>query len=174
MDNLSTLTIQIIRICFFKASPADITASQSLMNISLLVYFSISVLVGRTDSDWNISLLTGLAEVLVMMLLLWVILSVRSYQPRYQQSLMAMAGTGSFLGLIGVPVLMWFYQIPEADQPTSFPLLLVIALLFWSLMVTAHIFRKALDIRPGIAVLITVAYTIISLLAVGLTMSMAV
>jgi len=174
MDKVSNLISQIIRICLFKAGPADVPASQVLMNGSLLVYVVISVLIGRTDSSWEISLLTGLAEMLVMMIMLWVILSFRKFQVRYQQTLIAMAGTGVFLGVIGLPVLIWFYQLPEADQPTSFPMLLVIALLFWSLMVTAHIFRQALEIRPSVAVMITVAYTIISLLAVGLAMSVAV
>jgi hypothetical protein len=41
-------------------------------------------------------------------------------------------------------------------------------------MVTAHIFRQAFEIKVGIAVILTVIYTFLTLIAVGLAMSGAV
>lgn len=50
-------------------------------------------------------------------------------------------------------------------------MLLLIAIVLWSLMVTAHIFRMALELKPANAVMLTIAYTILSLIIVGLVVS---
>jgi len=47
----------------------------------------------------------------------------------------------------------------------------MIALMFWSLMVTAHIFRQSLAIKASTAAMLTIAYTVIALLVTGLVMS---
>jgi multisubunit Na+/H+ antiporter MnhE subunit len=79
--------------------------------------------------------------------------------------------TGFLLGLVGVPVMLLFNQIDTSQHMTSYVMLLMIALMFWSLMVTAHIFRMSLDIKPGIAAILTVAYTVFSLIVVALATS---
>jgi hypothetical protein len=84
---------------------------------------------------------------------------------------MALAGAGIILNIIGLPLLFWLNQIDKLEQGTSIALLLMIALMFWSLMVIAHIFRQALDIKAGSAAMITIIYTAMSLLVLGLTLS---
>ena len=168
------IVLHFVNLCLFKSGPEDLPASQSLLKITLLVYLMVSVLVGLTNADWMISIWTGLTETIFMMLVLWLILQFRGFQARYVQTLTAMAGSQIILGLISIPILTWFYQLEEIEQPKSLAMMLIMIVLFWSLMVTAHIFRKSLDIKPSRAVLITVIYSIVSLLAVGLVMSAVV
>ena len=165
------IALRFFDICLFKAGPADVPSSHWLLKLTLLVYFILGVIVSRLDSAWDVSLFTSLTDVLVMMIFIWLILTFRGLQARYKQTLTAMAGAGSCIGIIGIPVVMLFNQVGEQERLSNYSMLLMIAVMFWSLMVTAHIFRTALDIKPGMATILTLAYTILSLIAVGLAIS---
>lgn len=166
------IAMRFINICLFKAGPADVPSSHWLLKLTLLVYFILGVIVSRLDSAWDVSLFASLADVLVMMVFVWLILSFRDLQKRYKQTLTAMAGAGSCIGIVGIPIVMLFNQVSEQERLSNYTMLLMIAVMFWSLMVTAHIFRFALEIKPGIAaMLLTLAYTILSLIVVALVIS---
>ncbi|NQZ53605.1 MAG: hypothetical protein HRT93_05045 [Piscirickettsiaceae bacterium] len=165
------IAMRFIDICLFKAGPADVPSSHWLLKLTLLVYFILGVIVSRLDSAWDVSLFTSLADVLVMMVFVWLILSFRGLQKRYKQTLTAMAGAGSCIGIVGIPIVMLFNQVSEQERLSNYTMLLMIAVMFWSLMVTAHIFRFALEIKPGMAAMLTLAYTILSLIVVALVIS---
>lgn len=165
------LILRFIDICLFKSGPADIPASHWLFKLSLIIYFIIGVIVSRVDSNWEISLFTSLIDLVVMIAFTAILLKSRGMLNRYQQTVTAMAGAGSCLGIVAIPVLVLFNSVSEQVQTSSLVMLLVIALMLWSLMITAHIFRQALEIKAGTAVMITIIYTILSLIAVGLTLS---
>jgi len=160
-----------IDICLFKAGPSDLPASQSLLKITLLVYLLLAIVINQIDSEWNISLFISLADILFLMVIVAILLKFRGYQSRYIQTLTALAGTGSCIALIGVPIIWWFYQIEAEQQATSIAMLLMVALMFWSLMVMAHIFRQSLEIKAGTAAMLTITYTVVALLVTGLVMS---
>ena len=165
------IAMRFIDICLFKAGPADVPSSHWLLKLTLLAYFILGVIVSRLDSAWDVSLFTSLADVLVMMVFVWLILSFRGLQKRYKQTLTAMAGAGSCIGFVGIPIVMLFNQVSEQERLSNYTMLLMIAVMFWSLMVTAHIFRFALEIKPGMAAMLTLAYTILSLIVVALVIS---
>ncbi|MBE0440189.1 MAG: hypothetical protein IBX57_10630 [Gammaproteobacteria bacterium] len=160
-----------IDLCLFKASPADLPASQWLLRLTLFAYFIIGTGIGLIDSPIRISIASSLADTLTMVVALWLMLNFRGMLNRYQQSLTALAGAGCCIGIVAIPIMLLFSQIDIKQQTTSYVMLLMIALMFWSLMVTAHILRKSLDIKPGTAAVLTVAYTIITLVLVALATS---
>jgi hypothetical protein len=159
------------QICLFRAGPADVPASHWFLKLVLLIYFTIGVLVSHIDYDWQISLVASFTDTLLLIAVCWLLLSIRGLMGRYTQTVTAMAGAGSVIAVIGMPVLWLFRQVEPQGQITSLVLLLVMVVVFWSLLVTAHIFRKALDVSAGMAAAITVAYTVVSLIVVGLSMS---
>lgn len=160
-----------IDLCLFKASPADVPVSSWLLRLTLIAYFAIDVAIGLVDSSRLTSVVSALADTGVMIAFLWLLLYFRGKLNRYQQSLTALAGAGCCLGLIGIPVMLLLNQVAVEKQMTSYVILLVIGLMFWSLMVIAHIFRQSLDIKPGTAAGLTIAYTILSLIVVTLVSS---
>jgi len=160
-----------IDLCLFKAGPSDLPASQPLLKITLLVYLVLAIVINQIDSEWNISLFVSLADILFLMVAVALLLKFRGYQTRYVQTLTALAGTGSCIAIIGLPIVWWFYQVEAEQQATSVVMLLMVALMFWSLMVMAHIFRQSLEIKAGTAAMLTIAYTIVALLVTGLVMS---
>lgn len=159
------------QICLFRAGPADVPSSYGFLKIVCLIYFAVGVLVSRIDQNWSLSLAGSFADTCLLLVVCWLLLYYRGFSTRFIQTATAMAGTGSLLGLLGLPIFWLFRQVEPSGQLTSLVLLLVLLLVFWSLFVTAHIFRNALEIRPGTAALVTVLYTIVSLLVVGLAMS---
>lgn len=159
------------QICLFKAGPADLPASLWLLKLIGLVYFAVGVLVSHVDHPWQASLVASLADTLLLLVVCWLAVYLKGVRSRFIQTATAMAGTGAIMGLVGLPVFMLFREVESSGQLTSLVLLLVLVLMFWSLFITAHIFRMALEIRPGSAAILTVAYIILSLFVVGLSMS---
>jgi len=161
-----------VQICLFRAGPADLPASRWLFKWTILAYLLIGTAVSHIDNAvLLVNVVASLADTGLMMLVCWMLLRYRGLGARYLQTVTAMAGTGSVMGIVGLPILWLFRQVEAHGQLTSLVLLLVMAVVFWSLMVTAHIFRQALDIRPGMAAIVTVLYTTASLIVVGLAMS---
>lgn len=165
------IILRYIDLCRLKAGPADMPASNKLLKLTLLVYFLLGVIISRIDSTWNVSVISSLADTLFMIAAIGVVLHLKGLAARYQQTLMALAGAGIILDLIGLPLMLWLNQIDKLEQGTSVALLLMIALMFWSLMIIAHIFRQALDIKAGSAAMITIIYTAMSIVVLGLTLS---
>lgn len=159
------------QICLFKAGPADLPASHWFLKLVCLIYFGIGVLVSHIDHDWLTSLAASLSDTLLLLAVCGLLLYLRRLHGRFLQTATAMAGTGAIMGLLGLPIFWLYRQVEAQGQVTSLVLLLVLILMFWSLFVTAHIFRHALEIRPGMAAIATVAYTILSVVLVGLTIS---
>lgn len=159
------------QICLFKAGPADLPASHWFLKLVCLMYFAVGVLVSHIDHDWNASLAASFSDTLLLLAVVWLLLYLRRLPGRFLQTATAMAGTGAIMGLLGLPIFWIYRQVEPHGQLTSLVLLLVLILMFWSLFITAHIFRNALGIRPGMAAIATVAYTILSLVVVGLTLS---
>lgn len=165
------ITMRFVNICLFKAGPENVPASHWLLKMTLMMYFIMGVVISRIDSSWVVSLFTSLTDILVMIVVTGLLLQFRGFKSRFQQTLTAMAGAGTCLGIVGAPVVLLFNQVSEQERVSSYAMLLMIAVMFWSLMVTAHIFRRSLEIKPGMAAVLTIAYTIVSLLAVGLVIS---
>ncbi|WP_438971126.1 hypothetical protein [Methylophaga sp.] len=159
------------QICLFKAGPADLPTSHWFLKSVCLIYFAVGVLVSRVDHNWPLSLAGSLADTILLLVVCWLLLLYRGFTGRFTQTATAMAGTGSIVGIVGLPLFWLFRQVEGQGQLTSLVLLLVLVLIIWSLFITAHIFRSALEIKPGTAALITVFYTIISLIVVGLALS---
>lgn len=161
-----------IQICLFRAGPADLPMSRWLFKLAILGYLLVGTAVSHVDNAaLLVNLVASLADTVLMMLTCWLLLWYRGLGARYLQTVTAMAGAGSVMGIVGLPLLWLFRQVEPHGQLTSLVLLLVMVVVFWSLLVTAHIFRQALEIRPGMAAIVTVLYTIVSLIVVGLAMN---
>jgi hypothetical protein len=159
------------QVCLFKAGPADLPASHWFLKLVCFIYFLVGALFNRIDYSWLASFAASLTDTILLIFVCWLLLQMKGLQQRFEQTVIAMAGTGTIMGVLGLPLLWLFRQVEPHGQLTSLVLLLVLILIFWSLFITAHIFRLSLDIRPGMAAILTVAYTLLSLVVVGLTIS---
>lgn len=141
------------------------------MHLVLLAYFCVSVLINQIDMSLRISLWSAVSDLLILMTFLYLLLRLNNFVPRYQQTLIAMAGTGSLLGLLAMPFLWAFHQYAEQPDTANFILFALMLVMFWSLMVTAHIIRRTLEISAAKAVAITILYVFVAIIFNGLVMS---
>jgi len=167
---------RLLDICLLKAGPQDLPASAWLMKVVLLTYFAIATFSQLLQYPLMVSLAAALAELVLLGVFIKVMLALRSFQSRFNQTVTAMAGTGCLISVIALPLVHRASEIsPESVSGVdSAIMLLVMMVLLWSLMVTAHIFRNAIEIKAGIAVMLTVFYTILTMVVVGAAMSGAV
>lgn len=163
--------LRIIDICLFRSGPDSLPVNNQLQQLVLLAYFCVSVLVNQIDMSLRISLWIGISDLLILMLFLYLLLRMNNYLPRYHQTLMAMAGTGSLMGLLAVPLLWAFHQYAEQSDTANFILFALMLVMFWSLMITAHIIRQTLETTAPKAVALTVLYVIVAIVLNGLVMS---
>lgn len=163
--------LRFIDICLFRSGPDSLPANYQLMQLILLTYFIVSVAVNQIDMSLRISLWIGLTDLIVLMAFLYVLLRLNNFLPRYQQTLMAMAGAGSLLGLLAMPLLWAFHQYAEQSDKANFILLALMLLMLWSLMVTAHIIRRSIETSAPKAVALTILYIFLAIIINGLVMS---
>lgn len=162
---------RLIDICLFRSGPESLPANNQLMQLVLSTYFVISVVVNQIDMSLRISLWIGLTDLIVLMTFLYVLLRMNNFLPRYQQTLMALAGAGSLLGILAMPLLWAFHQFAEQSDTANFILLALMLVMLWSLMVTAHIFRYSIETSAPKAVALTILYVFLAIITNGLVMS---
>lgn len=166
-----TLILRLIDICLFRAGPEDLPASNNLLKLSLMAYLAIGIAINLLDTDWMLSLAVSITDVLTLIAFTWILLKAYQHLPRIQQTLTALTGCSVLLGIVVMPLLHSFYQYDEASNAASVLLLLLMVIMLWSLMVTAHILRRALECSVPISIGWTIFYVILSIICSGLVMS---
>lgn len=167
------LITRFLDICFLRAGPQDLPSSSWLMKLSLVVYFAVATVSQVIEYSLPISLAAAIAELVLLLIVVAVLLRLRGFSARFNQTITAISGTGVLISLIALPLVYLASGIsPEnMNLVDSVTMLLIMFVLLWSLMVTAHIFRNALEIKAGMAVALTIAYTIAMMIVVGASMS---
>lgn len=149
-------------ICRFRQGPQDLPAAQSLFIVTLLLYLLISTIISGFELEPERALLSAVVEVALLLAMIRVMLWARELWPRFQQTATALLGSGTLFGFIAVPLMWWQSQY---DQPMDAfaPSLLIFALFVWSVAVTGHILRHALNVPFYVGVVLSLLYTYVSI-----------
>lgn len=151
-----------LRILSFKAGPQDFpfvpALTQMLAPLAVLAMF----LEYRYTLPLATSLAQSVAAVGALALFSWQLLRLRNLQARFQQTFNALLATGLVLTLLLLPAVAMLAptvkQLAEKPdlmgtiQVPVLPTLIAAFLSLWNLAVSAHIYRHALNIGPGMAV----------------------
>ena len=166
-----TVILRLIDICLFRAGPEDLPARSGLLQTTLLAYLMVGIAINLLDTSWAMSLTVSVADLIFLLAFIWLLFRGYQHLPRLDQTLTALAGCSVLLGILVMPVLAVFYQYDETQPMANWLLLILMAIMLWSLMVTAHIIRRALECSAPAAVGWTVFYVILSIIGSGLVMS---
>jgi hypothetical protein len=139
--------------CLLRTGPQDLPATQSVITLSLLAYTATSIVLSVTTQSFGSAVLYGLADTLTLAVLTYTLLMVRRLPQRLTQTLSALAGTGVVIGLFALPLVL-IQNVP--------PLLLLL-ITVWSLTVTGHILRHALNVSLPMGILASMGYLLASL-----------
>jgi len=149
-------------ICRLIKRPQDIPESKNLLTLCLVVYGVLSILLATLSQPADAAVLSGVLEVILIMIFSLALLQIRGKSPRWTQTVTALAGTGIIISLIALPLYV-IIGVGGSDEISSstgqaFGLLLLAILACWNIMVMAHILRHALDVNFVLAIVFAITY----------------
>jgi len=135
--------------------------SYSALQWSIAAYVLMDLWQARASSDWPATLGMTLLDTLVMVLFAWTLLLLTKKSARLVQTLTALAGTGTVLGVVGLPLIFQATRTQTEDGPAGILVLGWLLMLVWSIAVQAHIFRHALSTGYGTGLLLAGLHTVL-------------
>lgn len=145
-----TLFETFLRLCRLKMAPQDLPASLLLQRLSVVSYGTVSLVSGLFSLSLQRAMLGAVLDVVLLMGFTAVALKLRHHANRYTQTVTALAGAGTVIGLLALPVMAAL----SFGQPAG-PLHLLLSnlwllMLLWNMLVIGHIARHALSLTlPG-------------------------
>lgn len=148
-------------ICLFRKGPQDVPASVALLKICLLAYGLSGLLVLLLGTPAPVALLQILLDMVLLSGLLYLLLILYRRSKRFEQTLSALTGTGTLMGLLALPLMSWIaHQGTGGD--TELPSMLMLVLMVWNTAIIAHILRHAFETSTWVGALYALGYTFLS------------
>ena len=153
-----------IQICLLRQGPQDLPTSGILLAIALTAHTVMSI-------AWSISLnagsalLSGLLDTLLLVVLPATLLYAQGRKSRVIQTLTALAGTGTIITFLALPVSGWLRGADQSAGEGGLAMIMLLILMGWSLAVVGHIFRNALSIPYFFGLLLAMLFYGISISA---------
>jgi hypothetical protein len=159
---LVRLAILVRDICQLRGGPEEIPYSTRLLVVLIGASIAIDVLSERVLGGHD-ALARSLVSTTLVLSLCWVALAVRGLVNRYVQTASALVACGIVFSLLVLPLAMLAGPMPSDAALTPLQTLIVwgtFAIFVWSVLVDAHIIRRALDAPFGLGVALALAWTI--------------
>jgi hypothetical protein len=159
---LVRLAILVRDICQLKRGPEDIPYSTRLLVVLIGASVAIDVLSERVLGGHD-ALARSLVSTTLVLALCWIALAMRRLGNRYVQTASALVACGIVFSLLVLPLALLAGPLPNDAQLNPVQTLLVwatFAIFVWSVLVSAHIVRRALDAPFGLGVALALAWTI--------------
>jgi len=150
-------------ICLLCAGPQDLPASRELLGLALASYALVSFLLSLPGYPLVTAVQMALVDAVLLIMFAITLLYFLGKMARLNQTLTALAGTGTLLGLLALPVMPLLLPDQEAKQQPLLASLLWLLLLGWSLIVVAHIMRHALSVNLPVAIGVAILYTLVAM-----------
>jgi hypothetical protein len=163
--SLSKLLRAYIEICRMRLGPQDLPCSPNVLLITVGLYCLCSYAVALVALPPDVAAIATILDLLLLTLFTAILLSLAGFGNRSVQTLTALAGTGVIMSAIAFPVAGWSALAGAQGPVLAIAEVLRAAILIWSLLVTAHIYRHALSTGYGFGVLATLACLTLILLA---------
>ena len=145
-------------LCLLKAAPQDMPASRPVLVVSVACYALMSMLLATLSSGFHDGVRVALLELSLLALFTASLLYLFSRPARINQTLAALTGSGSLLGLPALLLVLWAGPGPAMPLQSMGGLLL----LLWNLLVNAHIMRHALSISLALGAGVSLMYILVS------------
>ena len=159
---MGALIYPFVQICLLRMKPQDLPSSGTLLAVVLVAHTLVGIAVAAVNLGFGQAVAAGVIDTVLMCGLTTGLLMLRTLRERTVQTLTALAGAGAVIGFMAYPVSLWLHDAHEANEPSPALGVLLLAVLGWSLAVSAHVLRHALSAPYYIGLLISVAFYWIS------------
>ncbi|MCK5002596.1 MAG: hypothetical protein KAJ92_00080 [Gammaproteobacteria bacterium] len=146
-----------------KAAPQDLPYSTGVMGRVIFLYLISGIMVMSDTVELSLAMGQMLLNILIILFFSYVILSSLNLKVRFVQTVTALIGTGIVFNLLAWPVLSYNDIEQASELAQQLFLLVVLMLVSWEVLVTAHIFRNALNTKMTQAVILSMALFFVSL-----------
>jgi hypothetical protein len=153
-------------ICLFRKGPQDVPAEMALLKLCLLGYGLSGFAVLLLNTPAPVAVLQILLDLVLLAGFLHLALLMSRHPRRFGQTLSALTGTSTLMGLLALPLMVWIVR-QGADGDIQLPSLLLLVLMAWSIAIIAHILRHALDIPIWGGAVCALGYTFLSWMLTG-------
>jgi hypothetical protein len=163
MHTLFVLWSAFFDICRLRLGPQDLPYSNVFLGLTLFLYTVINVALSlMQESVVKEAVLSSLADTGLLVVLTSSLLYFAQYSARITQTLTALAGTNSLLAILVIPVVFWLKHIKGNEGDISLPALLLLGLIVWNFVISAHILRHALAVPFFVGFFLTVVIFFLS------------
>lgn len=153
---------KILSLLFLKSAPQDLSCSSRLAVQLVAVYVFSALIVLQTTlnpDDMFAGILLGL---FVQYAFTWLVLQALDKRPRFLQTFCAILGVGIVFNLLSWPMLSALSDAATSDALKSTMSLVFLMLISWEVLVKAHIFRHALEMKMFSAMALSFSLLFIS------------
>lgn len=158
-----TVAKKILLMLLMKAAPQDLPFSTGLMLRVIILYIISSIVVLGGQVELPLALGHILLSIAVTLSFSYVVLSSLNLKARFVQTVTALVGTGIAFNLLIWPVLNYGDSEQMSDLAKLVLSLVILMIVSWEVLVTAHIYRNALSVKMTQAVLLSMALFFVSL-----------
>jgi hypothetical protein len=160
---LTAILKYFIELCLLRKGPQDAPASPVLLISTGTLLILTAILSDQLHGDLLGKLSFALAQVALLSAVVWVVLSIRKVSERTIQTLTALYGSGTVIQLLIWPFRAQIVGIedPQQAQVAMLPLMAIVGFAIWSFIIMIHIYRNALNITRGKAIMISILTQII-------------
>ena len=148
-------------ICLLRAGPQELPAAGVLLALAAAAYGVSGLVLSMMERPTPMGLGRVALDMAVVTLFTRLLLTLRRHPARLTQTLTALFGSGTVLNLVGIPLTMALVTTHAAGGDVGALALLALGLLAWSLLVSAHILRHALEIPFGAGFVLALGYMLL-------------
>ena len=154
---------KLLAILILKAAPQDLPYSKQLMAKLMVAYIFSGIIVLKSTvspEDLVAGLFLGLA---IQFLFVRIVLGALNHEARFVQTFTALLGVGIIFNLMSWPVFSGLASEVNSDSLKSLMSLLFLLLISWEVLVKAHIFKHALEMKMFSALALSFSLFFISI-----------
>lgn len=166
-NNLSSIINAFLGIALFKIKPQDLPSSRFLLNTALCLYTCISLLHTSIYESFDKAIQVTLIDLFLLLGITYLWLSLFRFSNRWQQTITAIAGSSSILGLVAIPVSLILTQAEQYPLLASLAGYMMLFLFVWTIGLYATIFRHAFSMLIMPAIIMAIFYNILVYLIIS-------
>ncbi len=149
-------------LCLIKKGPQDVPDNTGLMKIVFFAYFMSGTVLLSADNSIVDAVIQALIDTVLIGLFMYVLVSFFSVPNRFNQSLIAIYGSGALITIFSTPVIFWVQALSNNEQPTGAAGLVVFLIVCWSFVVMANIIKETIQKNLSTCLLLTFCYLYLS------------
>jgi hypothetical protein len=146
-----------------KTAPQDLPYSFGTLSRVIFLYFITGVFIQSGAVEPLIAIYMMVVNILVLLSFSYALLVMRKLGERFVQTFSALLGTGVIFNLLAWPFLGLVGAEGLSDTMTALMALLMLSMLSWELLVTAHIYKNALNLPMVHSIMLSFALFFIAM-----------